>query len=244
MSLLLARIATSHRHTIVADSYKNAVLADSPRCYWRLGETSGTIAADASGNGNAGAYTQDVSLMTAPGLLTGDANGAILIPVTPKGVLISTNPVDAAQAWTCEAIIKPTNTPPEAGVGALWQFGPAPGPLELDTQNRGGGTFGLRVMRTGVAQLFASAKSIPYNMRTHVALTYNGTTGKLTLYINGAADANSAAFTFTSSAASLRLGIASFSGSDHYPCQGTIDEAALYQSELSAARVFAHYSAM
>ena len=32
-------------------SYRDAVLADSPAGYWRLGETSGTTAADTSGNG-------------------------------------------------------------------------------------------------------------------------------------------------------------------------------------------------
>ena len=31
-------------------SYSQEVLADSPLAYWRLGEASGTTAADASGN--------------------------------------------------------------------------------------------------------------------------------------------------------------------------------------------------
>jgi hypothetical protein len=42
--------------------YRAAVMADTPSGYWRLDETSGTAAADASGNGNAGTYAGGVTL--------------------------------------------------------------------------------------------------------------------------------------------------------------------------------------
>ena len=39
--------------------YAAEVLADGPSMYWRMGETSGTSAADASGNGKVGTYNRN-----------------------------------------------------------------------------------------------------------------------------------------------------------------------------------------
>ena len=55
-------------------SYDQAVLADSPAAYWRLGEASGSSAADSSGNGNGGSYSGGVTL-GAPALIN-DPNTA------------------------------------------------------------------------------------------------------------------------------------------------------------------------
>ncbi len=57
-------------------SYNAAVLADSPLAYWRLGETSGTTAADSSGNNRSGSYVASPSL-NQPGALAGDTNRAV-----------------------------------------------------------------------------------------------------------------------------------------------------------------------
>ena len=43
-------------------TYASTVLADSPVAYWRLGEASGSSAADSSGNGNGGSYAGGVTL--------------------------------------------------------------------------------------------------------------------------------------------------------------------------------------
>ena len=52
------------------------MLADSPLAYWRLGETSGTTAADSSGNNRSGSYLASPSL-NQPGALVGDTNRAV-----------------------------------------------------------------------------------------------------------------------------------------------------------------------
>ena len=44
------------------NAYADAVLADGPVAYWRLGEASGSTAADSSGNGNSGTYTNGPTL--------------------------------------------------------------------------------------------------------------------------------------------------------------------------------------
>lgn len=56
-------------------SYLSVVLADSPSLLWPLNETSGTTAADASGNSQAGAYNGGYTLASAaaPGTIGGNA---------------------------------------------------------------------------------------------------------------------------------------------------------------------------
>ena len=51
-----------------AKSYASTILADRPVGYWRLGESSGLVARDSSGNGFDGAYQGGVTLDT-PGAL-------------------------------------------------------------------------------------------------------------------------------------------------------------------------------
>jgi hypothetical protein len=65
-------------------SYPAAVLADTPLGYWELGETSGTIAADASGNGRSGTYTGGVTLggptsVTAPAAVFDGGSGYVSV---------------------------------------------------------------------------------------------------------------------------------------------------------------------
>lgn len=56
-----------------ASSYYDLVMSHSPLGYWRLGETSGTTAADSSGNGRSGTYTGTYTL-----------NRPSLIPSAPE----------------------------------------------------------------------------------------------------------------------------------------------------------------
>lgn len=223
-------------------SYPQAVLADGPELYWRLNETSGTVAADSSGNGRAGLYTEDASLLTAAGLLASSADKGILIPAVVQGVSISLNPLNTYKDWSCECIIKPTDVPPQESVGVIWQLGEnGQSCPEIDIQDAGSGKYKFRVMSSGSAPLFTSATSLDYNTTAHVVLTYTSSTYKLKLYINGALDANSATHTYSVHGGVVRLGFARFS-SDGYPCRGYMDEAALYQKVLTEQQIAAHYA--
>lgn len=64
------------RASAVGASYREEVLVDGrPAGYWRLGETSGTTAADATANANNGSYLQAVTLGVT-GALASDGNTA------------------------------------------------------------------------------------------------------------------------------------------------------------------------
>ena len=84
-----------------APAYDIAVLTDGPVGYWRLGEASGTLAADASGNGHDGIYIGGVSL-DHTGLVAGD-DTAINIPTSGAGYVMSPvlggTTVTALEAW-------------------------------------------------------------------------------------------------------------------------------------------------
>ncbi len=57
-------------------AYLSAVLTDLPSGYWRLGEGSGVVAVDSSGNGRNGTYSATGVTLGQTGLLTGDTDTA------------------------------------------------------------------------------------------------------------------------------------------------------------------------
>lgn len=68
IALSAATIATNYaNHTNLA-TYDAGILASSPSCYWKLNETTGTTAADASGNGCTATYVGGVTLGVANGI--------------------------------------------------------------------------------------------------------------------------------------------------------------------------------
>lgn len=80
----------------------------SPLAYWRLGETSGTSAADASGNGYTGTYTGGVTLnQTAPLV---DGNPAVSLDGTDDYISVAYDAVfrDLVPPWTLACWIYPT----------------------------------------------------------------------------------------------------------------------------------------
>ena len=80
-----ASASTTYTATYTAQTatgYSGEVLADSPRAYWRLGEASGTSAADSSGNNRTGTYLNTPTL-SQTGALTADTNTAVAFNGTP-----------------------------------------------------------------------------------------------------------------------------------------------------------------
>jgi len=60
-------------------SYSGAILADSPNIYYRLGESSGTVATDSSGNGHDGAYAASGVTLGVSGVVVNDSDTAITL---------------------------------------------------------------------------------------------------------------------------------------------------------------------
>lgn len=102
-------------------SFDSEVLADSPVAYLKLGEASGTTAADSSGNSHTGTYHNCTVNQT--GLITGESEKSVLFDGTTSYIDMG-NPaaLQIVGQYAIEAIIK-TTFPTSGGNVQLWIAG-------------------------------------------------------------------------------------------------------------------------
>lgn len=233
-------------------SYASEVLSEASLVlYWRLGESSGTNADDATANNRDGTY-EAVGTGAVPTL-----GQASLVASDTSNTAADFERVDASNGSrvrradeaaldvtnvTLECLIKPESQP---GSGAFWTIASKTNASAstfvygFDYRNAGGtmqfaigvntGTFTERV----VTQTFANATVY------HVVGTYDG--ANLRTYVNGAEVGTGTAKTGNISNVTDPLTVGTFFTVD--PFDGVIDEFALYSAALSAARITAHYDA-
>lgn len=209
-------------------SYRDLILRDAPRAYWRLGETSGTQAVDESSGGFHGTYTGTVTKGLI-GLLIRDANKAIRV------------------ANTTDSIANHVALPALGTIGNAWS-------LEIWARSHTDSiifSFGLPYLMVasslvrlswsdaGAVQRNIDGGSAPAEAIVHVVGTHDGTTGRL--YVDGVL-VNSAVFSSASVGGSDgRLGVhANTSGTEG---DNDLDEAAVYNYALSAGTIKEHYRA-
>lgn len=222
--------------------YSAAVLADSPLGYWRLGEASGaTVMADSSGNSRNGAY-QNSPLLGVSGLLVGDADTAAEFVggsssargVIPHAAWMNVSSISievvlyADDISGTKMIVERDAEGGDAGSGGggrAWRINFASGTFVYRNEPRG---------RSLTAAISAGKA-------WHIVVTSTASGAKI--YANGSLVASNA---FDMSIASvtqdISIGRSAFS-STTWPFDGKIDEVALYDYELSSARVSAHFAA-
>jgi hypothetical protein len=214
--------------------YSAAVTVDSPVSYWRLGETSGTAAADQRGV-NSGTYSNSPSLGQSSLLATDSADRAVRFDGTNDSVRIAdAASLDFSSPLTLEAWIKPAALPSSGSFRSVLSK------AESYSLQFNGPRLEFTIIQNGTRRrLQAPSGAIVVGQTYHVVGTYDGTTQRL--YVNGAQVA-SAALSGPASATANALYIGSWNGSSEF-FNGTIDEAAVYGATLSAARVSAHHLA-
>jgi concanavalin A-like lectin/glucanase superfamily protein len=206
------------------NGYRDQVMADSPRAYWRLGEAAGSgTATDETSNANNGTYTNGPTLAQTGALLE-DSNKAVSFDGTNDFVNVPhSSSLNVGDTFTLEAWIKRGSTTAD---GAVIDKS---GAYELNvTSNR----VTLRV--SGTADVAYSTRSISDTTRWHhLVATKSG--GTVRLYLDGADVTGQVTNrTFVNSTNALAIGqSANFNG--------LIDEPAVYATALSEARVQAHY---
>lgn|GEM_PF-1569233 len=99
--LSAAQVATLYRagttgkkmDFVLGKSYQDVVMAKNPIAYWRLGESSGTVAADISGYGNNASY-KNAPTMGSSGAMTADSDKAVTLNGSSQYIAIPafTNP--------------------------------------------------------------------------------------------------------------------------------------------------------
>ena len=192
--------------TVQAASYQSTILGDNPVGYWRLGESSGTTAANIGSLGTVENGTYTSVTLGATGALVGDANTAasfngtsstLLAPYSNKlntavfSIECWVNPSTASQANYAAAINNRVATsyqgytfyaPPNA-TNAQWQFW---------TGN-------------GSSWNYQSGPLLISNQWAHMVGTYDGTNS--TFYVNGALATTAPVVFVPNSSSALQVGV-------------------------------------
>lgn len=199
----------------------------NPSIWWRLGETSGTTAVDASGNGHHGTYI--TAAVTATGLLhDGDTDPATSFNADHRIELAHTASWGTGAATSLFLRAKPANLSGTKQLIARRQ----------SSQTTSAG-FTIRMDSANlVFYPFSnfSGNTISYgplvaNQEYSVGLSYNTTLGRYEAYLNGALVGTKV----TAHRATDRiLSVASSSATLTEPFRGVIDEVLYWNSTLSA----------
>jgi hypothetical protein len=223
-------------------SYAAVVLSDKPILYFRLGEpANSTNAVDAVAGGPSGTYSKVHAGYA--GAIVCDTDTAALFDGTAV-VDISTLPDFAGQqAFTIEAWVKPT-------VLSTTNFAHILSDQYTDTQNLrqgyalfigyGGYGFGVERAVNGTLDKAILGLSPTTTSYTHVVGVYDG--AMMVLYTNGVAGpTNVDARSMQGMSPPIPGFLGAFSDTSR-DFTGYLDEVALYDHALPAARVAAHYT--
>jgi Concanavalin A-like lectin/glucanases superfamily/NPCBM-associated, NEW3 domain of alpha-galactosidase len=227
--------ATVEVGTASALSYPDLVLSHSPGGYWRLGDGSGTVAADSSGHGDPGAYEPGVTLAQ-PGPLAGAADTSAqfdggYVSVPDSAAISPTGP------FTLEAWVKPASVVPAPGPGIIEKYDtPAYNgyALRLDGSNR------VQAWIRGASSYVNVTGStvLPVGQWSYVAAVYDG--HSLTVYVNGMPD-GSVATTLNPAAGqdSMKIGARGDDANERW--DGNLAEVAVYGQALSPQQIATDY---
>jgi hypothetical protein len=225
-------------------SHAATVLTHSPVLFLRLGEASGTTAADSSGSGNAGTYSGTYALGQDDPLI-GDGNTAVFLSENSPGGQVSV-PHNAAfnlttattDRWSIEFMFatpsgaQPADTFPRLlskGTSGQTGWGLFIGVNgQALTMKLAGASFSLAPGQIAFAPTF-----------THVVVVFNGAT--MQAYLNGVAQ--SAVTTAAVSSTSTSPLLINQENGAHFG-NFTYDEVAVYKSALTSADVTALYGSL
>jgi hypothetical protein len=218
-----------------ATTYPGVELGDHPVGYWRLGETTGTTAFDASPNVGDGTYFNGVALGV-PGALLHDGDTAALFDGVNDYVDIpNSSPLDITRsALTVELWAKAA---PQRVYSTL---------LSKTDLN---GTMGYSIYAGATGRLrfwiggpFRFTSDFPFtwdNQWHQIVGVYDGL--QLRLYVDGVAKVGTAATGPIGDSATRPLRLGQFSGGG-FPYTGALDEVAVYDYPLTSAQIRAHYN--
>lgn len=222
-----------------ATTYSAAVLADSPVGYWRLDETSGTTAADSSGNGYDGTYVNTPTL-NQTSAITGNA-AVLLARASSERVNLGTPAaLNITGQITLECLYKPTTFPSSGQIHLLIGHG-------YNGTNTG---YFLYLDGTSSKVIVGSFNGSSHFAEVawagwvagawrHLAAGYDGSNWKI--FFDGVEAVSTARGTgAVASSAGSDIGAQDNNGTPANFADGVIDEVAIYNTWIGATRIAAH----
>lgn len=222
--------------------YREVILSDNPVAYWRLGEASGTTAADEKGS-YSGTYVNGFTSVA--GAVAGNAaaklNGSSQYINCGNGTGLSFG----IGAFSVESWINAV----ALGDGSSWLHknnGSALAQWWIRPEVSGGNwrvRFLVASAGAGIETIAATSYGvISTGSWYHIAGTYDGgSSGNIKIYVNGSVSATTAYAVSRNPNNSANVEVGRFDSSTYF--NGEVDEVAIYNTALSATRILAHYNA-
>jgi hypothetical protein len=235
---------------VVAKGYPDVVRADSPIAYWRLGETAGKFG-DWAGHVAAREGTlQGSATRGAAGLLDGDRDGAV--DFQNSGWITTSFQTRVPSMFSLEAWVVPqavNSGDVQEIISKRSYFAAAVNDFPVGFQLNASGTLLTMHVDAGgdfSADLSFISSAFAVGTRHHLVGTYDA--AEISLFVDGVfhGKSSSKAVIPSSNAQFWTLARAaqeSAGGAGRNRFLGRMDEAAIYDTALSSARVIAHYRA-
>jgi RHS repeat-associated protein len=226
--------------TGLSSTYSSTVIGDTPIAYYRLGDT-GSTATDSSGNSNSAVVKSGVT-EGVTGALPGDSDTAFAFSDgSTQDQSFATLP-SGTSPRTYEVWVKTTST----GDQVLLSYAHSNGcgylanGLVLTSGGQVGFITGWDCNSWGVTSIgFTPPYSVTNGAWHQLVATWNGTT--VVMYLDGQPVGSQAFSASLGSADTSGLMLGVLYGSNHM--SGSLDEASIYSSALSAAQVLSHFQA-
>jgi hypothetical protein len=207
--------------------------------HWELDETAGTVAADASGNGNHGTHVNGPVVSTdIPALIShfSDRSLAFAAAADTSVTVPDSASLSIAGSITLAAWIKPTvDATIQQGIVEKWTAATGSAGYFLRLSSGECVTFCL-LQEGGTAEITTTPRAVPLNVWTHVAGVYDSGTQTLRIYVNGTMDPTTGTGAGpVDGAGPLMIGNAQ--GSNQFT--GLIDDVRVYARALTDADVAA-----
>ena len=221
------------KRPIVSSLYSAVILGDTPLGYWRLGESSGSTAADSSGNGYNGTYVS--CTQGAPSLINNNGGDlAVSGDGTSSQIIVGAVPAlyNLSRSFSFECWAKPADV---SGVYGLWSAGYLGWCVLM---SNGQLDFQLDYL-VDVGQITTNFAA---NTRYHIVCVMSSA-GIVTAYINGVSVGTLDMSAYTYSGKYVRIG-ADGSNSTNVGnfMSGELDEVAVYNYMLTPTQISNHYN--
>jgi hypothetical protein len=234
-------------------SYRAAVLADHPAAYYQLDETSGLVAADAVGAHN-GAYSATGVTLGQPGAIPGGMppdlaasfDGVTGNVSIPEAAPLQLNGTGAPVTFSIEFWAK-LNAPPPASAGTttfpaiINQGNPQTPDGYLVWYDSTGNLHFVRNGTVNATRAITTRVPLSTSVFHHYVLTFDGTTARW--YEDGTPDLGATGSTGQTIPANTSVAPITLATDGTFFANATLDEVAVYNTTLSAARVAAHFAA-